>query len=349
VGLKEPFTSPTGARLMYPGDTSLGAGPAETIQCRCTVSVRIDFLANIGAAPKPVLPGLPIPAAAPSLTRAVPVEAAPAQPAAPAASAQSKPGGYRDARLPKDAAEAKEYIRAAGIALNADLSGMSVRNIATSLNAAHEVVERFGLEPLDFMGPISRSGAPFRVKTPKNANAALFAGKVRDGSTYSAFHMPTKFGDLKDAQRSAALGEAGSAKYTDQRDRAFADRKKMPGWAEPDAEAAMNSVEPGRYGWSISSLSGDRARAVTTYHEFGHVLHLVDRRIGPEINSFLREHMPRKRGWQYAISQYSGANDMEYIAEAFAIYMSRPLAEHRRIHPALLAIFRKYDGEYVPR
>ena len=47
VGLKEPFTSPTGARLMYPGDTSLGAGPAETIQCRCTVSVRIDFLANI--------------------------------------------------------------------------------------------------------------------------------------------------------------------------------------------------------------------------------------------------------------------------------------------------------------
>lgn len=34
----EPFTSPSGARMRFPGDTSLGAGPSETIGCRCVAS-----------------------------------------------------------------------------------------------------------------------------------------------------------------------------------------------------------------------------------------------------------------------------------------------------------------------
>lgn len=48
AGLREPFRSVSGARLMYPGDTSLGAGPEETINCRCSVSVRLDFISNLG-------------------------------------------------------------------------------------------------------------------------------------------------------------------------------------------------------------------------------------------------------------------------------------------------------------
>ena len=46
VALNEPFVTPTGFRLMYPGDTSLGAPASETIQCRCVTQVRIDFLAD---------------------------------------------------------------------------------------------------------------------------------------------------------------------------------------------------------------------------------------------------------------------------------------------------------------
>lgn len=47
VGLNEAFVSPSGARLRHPGDTSLGAGPEEIINCRCIVETRIDFFANL--------------------------------------------------------------------------------------------------------------------------------------------------------------------------------------------------------------------------------------------------------------------------------------------------------------
>lgn len=46
-GLDEPFVSPSGARLMYPHDRSLGAPAEEIIGCRCRVRTEIDW---IGAA-----------------------------------------------------------------------------------------------------------------------------------------------------------------------------------------------------------------------------------------------------------------------------------------------------------
>lgn len=45
VGFTESFTSPSGARLRYPGDARAPA--AEIIQCRCWCEYRIDFLANV--------------------------------------------------------------------------------------------------------------------------------------------------------------------------------------------------------------------------------------------------------------------------------------------------------------
>ncbi|MDV3257746.1 MAG: hypothetical protein LOX97_08210 [Sphingomonas sp.] len=42
-GLEEPFRSPSGARLMHPGDTSLGAGGEDVINCRCIVRYEIDY------------------------------------------------------------------------------------------------------------------------------------------------------------------------------------------------------------------------------------------------------------------------------------------------------------------
>lgn len=47
VGLDEPFISPSGARMMFPGDTSLGASGDETIMCRCRVRLKVDWLADL--------------------------------------------------------------------------------------------------------------------------------------------------------------------------------------------------------------------------------------------------------------------------------------------------------------
>lgn len=42
----EPFRSPTGALLMHPGDSSLGAGGSDLANCRCVHVIRIDQIAE---------------------------------------------------------------------------------------------------------------------------------------------------------------------------------------------------------------------------------------------------------------------------------------------------------------
>lgn len=47
VQFDRPFTSPaTGALMMHPGDTSLGARGEDVIQCRCWIETRIDYRPN---------------------------------------------------------------------------------------------------------------------------------------------------------------------------------------------------------------------------------------------------------------------------------------------------------------
>ncbi len=44
VGMDEPFVSPvTGARMLFPGDTSQGAPASERLGCRCRVRYNVDF------------------------------------------------------------------------------------------------------------------------------------------------------------------------------------------------------------------------------------------------------------------------------------------------------------------
>jgi hypothetical protein len=50
AGMNEPFTSGSGNQLLYPGDTSLGAGAGDIINCRCVIRHEIDFIAIEAAA-----------------------------------------------------------------------------------------------------------------------------------------------------------------------------------------------------------------------------------------------------------------------------------------------------------
>jgi hypothetical protein len=43
VPLRQPFVSPSGARMMFPRDRSLGAGAKEIIQCRCFIAHSINW------------------------------------------------------------------------------------------------------------------------------------------------------------------------------------------------------------------------------------------------------------------------------------------------------------------
>ena len=47
VDIDEPFVLPDGSRMMYPGDSSLGAPAKEIINCRCRPQIKIDFLAGV--------------------------------------------------------------------------------------------------------------------------------------------------------------------------------------------------------------------------------------------------------------------------------------------------------------
>ena len=44
VGIDEAFTAPDGAKLMFPGDTSLGAPAGDVVGCRCRVRTIVDWL-----------------------------------------------------------------------------------------------------------------------------------------------------------------------------------------------------------------------------------------------------------------------------------------------------------------
>lgn len=48
IPLDEPYVSPdTGARMMFPGDTSLGAPAGEIVACRCKNKIKVDFTVGV--------------------------------------------------------------------------------------------------------------------------------------------------------------------------------------------------------------------------------------------------------------------------------------------------------------
>jgi hypothetical protein len=335
VGQDEAF-SVGGELLMYPGDPS--GSPEETVNCRCTLGYLVDDGIDSWQDPAGT------PGAGPGLVEVTP-------PPAPASQF-----AYETAKMPTTSAEADTFIKAAGIALNTRLDGMNIASMQGALRAAMEVTERFDLKPLTGIGPSTRFG----LKPVKDASAAIVMTRMIDKGNVirnvAILHTPVKFGNVKEYAKSHAISVKNAAYYDGQAVtalKALEDKGKV----DPRVLAARAKMEKGSYSWTYSSLLDPSENArVVTYHEYGHVLHLVDKRIGKQIDEFLANEKPLDSGWQYLVSKYGGSsstiknsfarqrfNEREFIAESFSIYMHAPPSQWFRIHPELLKIFKEAD------
>lgn len=237
---------------------------------------------------------------------------------------------------PKNVQQAEDMITSFGVATGAKLKGVAIKDISGSFIAMAEVTERFGLAPLNGVGPSTRFG----LKKTKNANAAIFSGR-RNGERFGVFHTPTNFGSRSRYDRQTKIADANHAKYLAERKRELDGNRFTP--IDAEVFARIEKMPEKDYNWTLSSILGHGpAQRNIVYHEYGHVLHLVDERIGAEINKFLASETPVKKGWHLLLSRYAGANTKEYVAEAFAAYMQGK-KQHYRIHPKLLEIFKRFD------
>lgn len=244
---------------------------------------------------------------------------------------------YDKVKAPKNTAELNDFIASSGIATSGRIKG-SAKNYAEPMRAALEVVERFDAPTLDGVGPLSQYGYNGRV----GAAAAVANLKYRDGSQKNYLYLPNSFGNAKNSARQFAANESQRATYT-RASKAGIDR------LGPKADPRVVSLFDDRVGADgISfarafSIDGAASQNAIIYHEYGHVLMDIDKRMGPKIKSFLASEKPRQSGWQYILSRYGAQDDSEFVAESFSYYMAGN-SEHWRIHPNLLEIFKSGDS-----
>lgn len=341
VGQNETFSSPLGP-ILYPGDPSALA--ANTIQCRCAVFARIISRGLLPSSPGAIVappppPPRPVPSAPPPAPVISDAERRSAGPATPA------PAFAYESYTPlKSLAKIEDYVRTSGIAGRVDLKGTGLEALNVALPAMQEVAERLGLTPLAAFGYVKRFNSLAKVR--RRALASMYQATDRATGNKGIFHIPASgFGE--NADKLAASENRSAARYLRERDAALTSPK--PGIViDPRVRERVKQMDASGgfpYNWCVDSTSLDSAFRVrsTVYHEYGHYIHLQDSRIGPELDAFLRQERPRSTGWDLLVSVYGNSNDKEYIAETFAIYMGMPESEHFRIHPALLAIYRKLD------
>jgi hypothetical protein len=222
----------------------------------------------------------------------------------------------------------------------ASLRAFSPKKLGPQLAYFQEVTERFDLDPIIAVGPANRFG----LKQIKDANAAIYRVTEKATGREAVFHLPTNFTSDANYNRQRQIAMNGASKYEAIRQKRFADDNNVS-----DDVRNISSVMDSRgdkYNWTFNAtMEPDEARRHVIYHEYGHIVHLQNtknRQMQTDINEFLSAETPIQKGWDLLISKYSSANNKEYVAEAFSLYMSGG-KNHYRIHPKLLAIFKRYD------
>lgn len=228
----------------------------------------------------------------------------------------------------KSVPEVKEWM-AANVGQHVAFSkGVKLDGLNDIAHAAQEVNERFNMPKAFFLGDptgITFNIAGRRTRIPFGSKAvAMYAPQV-DSYVFRNFGT--------DDAKTKAIWSQYAEKTAPAKLDALKAGKAYPNFA-PEVKAGLDKV--GAYHF----VTGGTTRS-TAYHELGHRLHMkfyraeIDAALGD-----LREVFAK--GWDKLVSQYGGTNRYEFVAESFALYMTGE-AEHYRIYPPLLAVFKKLD------
>lgn len=313
VALEQPFLVPTifGTKepLMFCGDPNGSAG--NVINCRCAMTFKRADRGETSPAAQEAVNRRPVNRFA-----------------------------YQNFVAPKSVKEMDDFIVNNQIAEAASLKGFSPKAMASQLVYFQEVTERFDLDPMVAVGPATR----FNMRGIKGANAAIYPVTNRSTGRKGIFHMPTKFTNDANFNEQKDIAERNAIRYADMKS-----ARLIRDGNVSDEVRNISSVMKSRgddYNWTFNATMGpEDARRHVIYHEYGHVVHLTNTKnpqMQTDINDFLSRETPIQKGWDLLISKYSSANNKEYVAEAFSLYMSGE-RNHYRIHPRLLAVFKRYD------
>lgn len=313
VALEQPFMVPTifGTKepLMFCGDPNGSAG--NVINCRCAMTFKRADRGQTSPAAQAAVAGRPVNRFA-----------------------------YQSFVAPKSVAEMDKFMRDNGIADSSDLKGFSPKAMGSQLVYFQEVTERFDLDPMVAVGPATRFG----MRGIKGANAAIYRVKNSATGRQGIFHMPTKFTSDANYNEQKDIAERNANAYAKMKEKRLNQDKNI----SDDVRNISGVMESrgDRYNWTHNAeMDPDEARRHVIYHEYGHVVHLTNSKnpqMQDDINDFLSRETPIQKGWDLLISKYSSANNKEYVAEAFSLYMSGE-KHHYRIHPRLLGVFKRYD------
>jgi hypothetical protein len=229
---------------------------------------------------------------------------------------------WQDWTPARTVADAVQAAKAAGIAEQVAFGrGSTLAGVNAFVRTAAEIMQRFDLPKLTAMA--SKRQLPFRISVDSAAAAFYVPARTALGVNPMGF-SPRKVAEAFDIEDAPAE----VAKWSDQLARVAQDIQSR-------ARRMQAASAPRR--WSVVR----DVRGVAA-HELGHHLHYS---VKAELDQLVRDYRMIEDGWHLLISRYSAKNDREFVAEAFALYITGGEAEHYRLHPALLAFFKGRDKQ----
>jgi hypothetical protein len=221
---------------------------------------------------------------------------------------------FQDLTPARSIQEAAERALAAGVADQIGVTkAMRREGLDTILRTAQEVRERFSLAPLRFFGHVDQHPA----------------GKVRLSRAALACYVPSTNSVLIRANVTESANMAAKFSGSLSGARVAAWRARLTSTA-PEVQARAARMTD----WRWAEVRDPDSLMV---HEMGHRLHRAHL---AEIDTLKGAWGD---GWQFLVSDYGRSNWAEFIAESFVLYLRGGPAEHDRLYPPLLALFRRLD------